>query len=63
MARNKHSFKTDQLANHVFWRERVVRGVRVGGHDQAKVHEASEEDLVVLEYICDVLSARLAIHS
>lgn len=38
------------------------RDVRVGGHDQAKVHEASEEDFVILEYVCDVLDTHLTLH-
>lgn len=35
-------------------------GLRVGGHDEAEVHEASEEDLVVFEHIADVFDAHLA---
>ena len=38
------------------------RNSRVGWDDQTKVHESTEEDLVVFEYIADVFETRLAFH-
>lgn len=36
-------------------------GVSIGGNDEAKVHEAAENDLVVLEYVLDVGQSRLSL--
>jgi hypothetical protein len=37
-------------------------GLRVCRHNQSKVHEPSEEDFVVFEYVADVFDAHLAFH-
>jgi len=38
-------------------------GLRVGGYNETEVHEASEEDFVIFEYVADVFDAHLAFDS
>ena len=35
-------------------------GLRVGGYNETEVHETTQEDLVVFEYVADVFDAHFA---